>query len=198
MHPVECPYCFSEHDIEALEPSFQRPDAFLRIPADERDHRTIASKDACAIRTADDSERTYFLRVLVPFTVTGLARPVSWGLWVEVSEQHFQRTSDLWDAPSQSDEPPFHGRIANALVGYKDAELIGLVSLSDPDHVPTFHLTSPADHQFVREQRTGVTPERVAEWLVPIYHPERLVQLAIDRKLVENAAARGTRWWKFW
>src|SRR2546423_1759568 len=114
MHSVQCSYCRNAHDIEALEPSFLRPDAFLQLARDKA-VQSRESKDACALRAADDSWRRYFLRVLVPFTVAGLNAPISWGAWVEVSEAQFERVNELWYHPRQSDEPPFMARFANTL-----------------------------------------------------------------------------------
>jgi hypothetical protein len=70
--------------------------------------------------------------------------------------------------------PPFEGRLANSMHGYHDSRLVrGWVTLVDPARIPTFRLREPDDHPLVREQEGGVTPERVTEWLLPIYHPER-------------------------
>ncbi len=208
MHLVRCSYCGTAHDIEALEPSFRRPDAFLQLAGDQA-VQTRESKDACALRAADDSWRRFFLRVLVPFTVAGLDTPISWGAWVEVSEAQFERVSELWDHPSQGDEPPFMARFANATPLYSDTLTItGLVSLSDPSNVPTFHMLAPPDHIFVSEQRTGVSPSRAAEWLIPVYHPEWIVQQRINQLVSQNAekpqtteegrVSRTKRWWQWW
>ena len=171
-----CPYCEELHDLLAFEPSFRMPDAYLAVPPAQREFRTMATKDACAIRDMDDSNRRYFLRVLAPFYVEGLPDPVSWGVWVEVKERDFQRVQELWSAPEQAEEPPFFGTMANKLPAYENTlEITGVVTLTDPTHIPAFNATAPEDHRFVIEQRTGVSTQRVAEWLAPIHHPEALV-----------------------
>ena len=194
---VQCPYCQESHDILALEPSFGRPDAFLEL--NRRDDVQVRdSKDSCAVRSADDSWRRYFLRVLVPFTVLSVEKPVSWGAWVEITEEQHSRVEELWDSPKQSSGPPFTGRFANALHGYQDTlDITGLVSLTDPSNIPTFHMIAPGDNQFVREQQSLVSPQRVAEWLVPIYHGNSLREQGAQENESPVTAA-GKRWWQFW
>ena len=202
---VICPYCSDVHDIEALEPSFRKPEAFLRIPVAQRDFRVMDSKDAVAIRNIGDTERRYFLRVLAPFNVSGLPSPISWGIWVEVTERQWNRVNELWDAPDQNNEPPFVAKIANILPGYVNSEsIIGMVALTDANNIPTFHATAPRDHPFVREQTAGVTPERAAEWMILIYHPESLIQERINDRITEGRvpapeqAPTEKLWWQFW
>jgi hypothetical protein len=173
-----CPRCHQQHDLEALEPSFMRPDAFLKIPLSERALRTIDSKDSCVIHSPKSRENRFFLRVLAPFRMIGLESPISWGIWVEISEQAFVRAEELWDNPHQSKEPPFRGNVANELPGYDDAlKVSGQVTLTDPMNIPKFQAMEPSTHPFVLDQRFGVSPNRAAEWIIPIYHPETLREM---------------------
>ena len=195
---VECSYCRKQHDLEALEPSFRRPDAFLAL-AQQDGIQVREAKDACAVRAADDSWRRYFVRVLVPFAVERLVAPISWGAWVEVSAEQFERVDDLWDDPSQGDRPPFTARFANAVASYPDTlEITGVVSLTDPVHVPTFHMVTPPDHPFVTEQHNGVPISRAAEWMVPIYHPESVIRQRIRDLTPRHSESARKQWWQFW
>src|SRR5947207_11680990 len=127
-----CPWCEEPHDLLALEPSFRMPDAYLAVPQAQREFRTITTKDACAIRDMDDSNRRYFLRVLAPFYVQALPEPISWGVWVEVKERDFKRVQELWNAPEQAEEPPFFGTIANKLLLYENSlDVTGIITLTD-------------------------------------------------------------------
>ena len=177
-----CPYCSELHDLLAVEPSFRMPDAYLAIPQAERAVRTLATKDACAVQDMDKNAGRFFLRVLAPFFIKHRPEPISWGVWVEVQQRDFERVQDLWDAPQQAEEPPFFGRIANELPGYDNSlDITGIVTLTDPTHVPAFNATAPENHPFVREQRSGVTKQRVAEWMVPLYHPDVLAAKSRSR-----------------
>ena len=170
---ARCPHCGGEHDLDALEPSLKRPDAYLAVPPAERDFRIMGSADACAVRTADDRERRYFLRVLLPFTVIGHELPYSWGVWVEVSEADYHRSHELWDDPDQGNTPPFPGRLASGLHCYRNTlGLPGLASRTGPKHVPHFHFIQGVDHPLAAAQRTAVPAEVAILWILPIYHPE--------------------------
>jgi hypothetical protein len=171
MNRVVCPTCGEEHDLSEMEPSYRWPDAYVAIPTDERASRTRARKDDCRIRDSGGANTQYFLRVLVPVEVRGESEPCCWGLWVEVDETAFARTSELWEDPAQEREPAFAARLANNIKGYEDTlGLPGLVQLTGPSSVPTFTLATSVQHPFAAEQREGVYPERVLEWLSRLYH----------------------------
>jgi hypothetical protein len=149
-----------------MEPSYRWPEAYLAVPIEERHFRTIGGKDDCRVRDADDSHRRYFLRALLPIPIRGQLERCSWGIWVEVEEAAFGRVRELWDAADQQSEPPFAGELANALKGYDDTlGLPGSLSLTGPTTAPQFVLADHAGHPLAIEQREGVYPERVVEWL---------------------------------
>jgi len=161
-----CATCGEEHDLNDLEPSYNRPDAYFDVPAAEREHLTSFGSSSGRIRDAEDVERRHFLRVLMPIPVRGEEQPCSWGVWVEVSGWAWNRTKELWDAPDQHEEPAFPGVLANTLKGYEGTiGLSGMVQLTGPETVPDFILDPDVDHAIAREQREGVYLERVYEWL---------------------------------
>jgi len=166
MDRQTCPRCGAEHDLSGMEPSYARPDAYVAVPKTERAFRTSGGKDACRVRDAADSRRQFFLRVLLPVPVRGEDDACSWGVWVEVDEAAFARTDQLWDDPAQANEPPFPATLANSLKGYEDTlGLRGSVQLTGPTSVPVFTLARSVEHLIATEQREGVYPERVVEWL---------------------------------
>jgi hypothetical protein len=161
-----CPTCGTEHDLSDMEPSYARPDAYLAVPKTERASRTSGGKDACRVRDAADRTRQYFLRVLLPVAVRGEGHSCCWGVWVEVDEASFARADKLWDDPKQATETPFAATLANKLKGYQGTlGLPGSVQLTGPTSVPSFSLAASVDHPLATEQRDGVYPERVLEWL---------------------------------
>lgn len=102
----------------------------------------------------------------MPVPVRGEEHACSWGVWVEVSARAWNRTRELWDAPDQHEEPPFPGVLANSLDGYEGTlGLPGKVRLTGPTTVPEFRFDAEVEHPIAREQREGVYPERVYEWL---------------------------------
>ena len=166
MDRQTCPRCGVEHDLSDMEPSYSRPDAYLAVPPTERASRTSVGKDACLVRDAADTKRQYFLRVLLPMMVRGEDRACCWGVWVEVEEAAYARVEALWKDAAQSNEPPFLGALANSLKGYEGTMgLPGSIQLTGPTSVPVFTLAESVQHPLATEQREGVHPERVVEWL---------------------------------
>jgi hypothetical protein len=172
MARVRCATCGAEHDLSEMEPRFGWPHAYAEVPPEERERRTKLGADWCRIRDAAGTEWRYFLRALLPMPVRGAAEACSWGVWVEVSADVYGRVSELWDAEGQEREPPFRATLANRAPDYPDTlGLPGTLQLTGLASVPRFTLDPHLDHPLAREQREGVYPERVLEWLAPRLHP---------------------------
>jgi hypothetical protein len=168
---VRCSSCGDEHDLSEMEPSYDRPDAFFGVPPEERERRTLFGGGEGRIRDDDDQDRRHFLRALLRMRVRGEARDCAWGIWVEIDAESWRRTTDRWDDPDQADEAPFAAQLANALRGYEGTlGLPGRVRLTGAESTPDFVLDAGLDHPLGREQREGVYPERVIEWLVAHLH----------------------------
>jgi hypothetical protein len=171
VEKVRCATCGEEHELLAMEPSYAWPDAYYEVPKKQRKYLTNFSKDDGRIRNADDTERRHFLRVLLSVPIHGEEHDVAWGLWVEVSDADWERAYDLWDDPKQGDEPPFPARLANALRGYEGTVgLPGRVRLTSPTTAPLFEFDPEVDHPLAREQRAGVSRDRVVEWISAHHH----------------------------
>jgi hypothetical protein len=168
---VRCSRCGEEHDIFSIEPRYGRPDAYLRVPPDERDSRTRCGDDWCRVRDRAESQEQFFLRVTLPVEIIGEGRKLHWGVWVEVTSPVYQRIMDLWDDTSQSAEPPLPGTLANDLPDYPPTiGLPGSIHLTGPSTAPSFLLEKELDHSLAREQREGVYPERALEWVSRFMH----------------------------
>src|SRR5438067_1900801 len=167
---LRCAKCGVLHDIATLEPSLIRPDAYLAVPPAERGQRTHASSDFCVVRDHADARR-WFVRVLVPVPVRGLARPCCWGIWCEVSAADYAKIMLLWNDPDQCRHAPFPATLANDIDGYPPTSALpGALRFVDPNQIPRFEFAPEAHHPFVDEVRHGVAPERVLEWLAPYLH----------------------------
>jgi hypothetical protein len=168
---IRCSQCGEEHDVFAIEPRYARPDAFVRIPPEERDSRTHAGDDWCRLRDASGQNQQWFLRVTLPFEVRGEGRLLNWGVWVEVSETVYARVMELWEEENQASEPPLPAAMANELPGYPSTlGLQGTMRLQGRNTAPRFILQPELHHPLAAEQRSGIYPERALEWVSPFIH----------------------------
>lgn len=165
MTLVRCPKCGSEHDLWESEVGFDLPDDVFSLPHAERQQRSRATPDLCVL----DATR-HFIRVVLPIPVRGEGRDFGWGVWAEVSSASYDRYRQLWDSPSQGQEPAFSGHLANALPSCGAALGLPLfVQLTSPKERPTVHVME-VDHPLAQAQRDGVYPERALEWLSKYLH----------------------------
>ncbi len=152
------------HPIGAIELCFGLPDDLATIPPKKREGRTYVGADACAIWGNDDASHRYFMRGLLPLQVQEWSAPYSLGVWLEVSQDAYQRICALWTAPDQANEPPFSATLANAVPFHESTTgLPGILSLTGPTTRPKFQL-SPSANSLYLEQKDGVSAHRAVEY----------------------------------
>lgn len=167
----QCATCGSQHDASELEPSFQAPSAYWRVPAEERDDRTLLKRERCWIRDAAGTQRRFFLRVVMPIPVRGEERPCYWGVWVEIDRAVGQRIDDLWDDPDQDKEPLLPATLANEAPEFPGSEgLPGFLQLIDERTRPHFMIASTVQHRLQHAQMDGVPVEDTIGWVVARVH----------------------------
>jgi len=158
----QCRICGQEHEF--LDPTFRRPEAYVRLDSRTRNEDARADDNLCLIELPGEPPR-YFVRGVLPVSVPERPEGLMWGLWAEVSEAAFRRVLELWSAPDQSSEPPFDAELANVIPSYVDT--LGLpmrVYLTGPTTRPRFEFDATAHHPFVEECRLGVNAHRASEW----------------------------------
>lgn len=160
-----CAVCGSEHELDAMEPAFSRPDAFMRLSETERNSNARASNDLCEIALPQFMKRQ-FVRATLPVHVEARDHEFRWGLWVELAETDFNRILDLWDDDQQAGEPPMQAQIANRIPGYPDTNGVRVtLRLKGPTTRPEISIPDSADHRFLHECRKGVGAHQAALWL---------------------------------
>ena len=171
MDRVRCVTCGEEHDLNEIEPSFDRPDAYFDVPIADRARRTFNEPALCVLWEISDQPRRHFLRVVLPIPIRGESRNYCWGVWVEVAEQHFALAHDHAADLEQGSLPPFLGSLANTLPDMPETlGLSGQVHLIGPGVFPEFHLAASTNHPLAQEQAEGVQIERVLEWAARAAH----------------------------
>lgn len=112
--------------------------------------------------TDDAGEPAYFIRGILTIPVSDAEDDFRYGVWSSLSAPSFERVVEHWDHPARMDEPYF-GWFSNTLPGYPDTLNLPLTVITqDPELRPEFVLHD-GDHPLIREQREGITLERVRE-----------------------------------
>jgi hypothetical protein len=151
-----CPCCQQQFFRLPLAYAFAEPDAWRAIPAEERSQRGVIGTDSCTF----DGRHFIRGRIVIPVAGTG---DFVWGIWAEVSKEHFARFGSLWDVKVREHEPPMPGILANEIQLYPSA--LGLkcsIRMQNDRRRPSFVIEAD-DHPLAVEQRAGITLERVTE-----------------------------------
>jgi hypothetical protein len=158
----KCAFCGIEHQV--IDPTFRRPEAFVRLDAATRDAYGKADDDLCRIALPATPSR-HFIRGTLPVVVTDRPEELWWGIWAEVSEETFERVLDLWLDPDQAGEAPFDGECANVIPTYPDTLGLRLtVRLTGPSSRPQFRFASGVSHPFVQECESGIDSHKADQW----------------------------------
>lgn len=154
-----CAVCGSEHDPEALELGYRRPDAVLELDEATRAASVFENDDLCVI-----DARRFFVRSTLPLPLTGSNDRYQIGVWVEVSPADFDRIGKLWTDPAQAVEPPMSATLANEVRHHPHS--LGqalLLQLMGPTTRPQVFVLDPT-FSLGSEQRHGITSHRASEY----------------------------------
>jgi hypothetical protein len=135
------------------------------IAPPEREARAEISSDQCII----DGERYFVLGSLEIPVVDGNG-PFSWGVWTSLSEQSFERMSELWEIEGREAEPPYFGWLSTSLPGYPDTLNLKVHVHTSPIGLRPLIELEPTDHPLAVEQRNGITMSRVKEIVESLIH----------------------------
>jgi hypothetical protein len=174
MKRVPCRDCGEEHDLEDLEPSYGLPDEVFALSEAERAQRVEHGRNFCELRGEGSEHSRWFLRTLVAFSVEDRDDAVRWGIWVELTAAAFNEIQELWEDSTQLSRGPWSATLANAAATYPSTlGLTGLVRFTDLKRVPEFSPSPEQEHLFVEEWKSGVSEQRVLEWLHDRIHDRR-------------------------
>ena len=153
-----CHTCGEEHEGLPLDWAFDRPTYWDggRGPDDG------LSSDLCTW-TDDDGTLNYFIRGVLHVPIRGGDETLRYGVWSSLSEQSLGRVLELWDDPRRVHEPPYFGWLANSLPGYPQTLNLSVDVVTAELELPPAIVLHDGDHPLAREQRHGITMERVRE-----------------------------------
>ena len=172
MPQISCSICGEPHDLGNIDPAFTRPEAYVQIPPDQRGTRANHGDEGCIVVSEDGSTLTYYVRAVLYVPIRGEAKPIGWGLWVEVDHATYMTVGDHLQDLHQSSLGPFPATLANRLPHYPETlGLPGTVQPTGPTTRPTFRFSPLSTHPFAKEALNGVLPERALEWRLWSIHP---------------------------
>ena len=148
-------------------PSFgaDAPLTFYQVPEMHRAKRCDLGSDDCVI----DGEH-FFVRGCLEIPVLGEVDPLTWGVWVSLSKASHLQWVESFDLEHRSHIGPFFGWLNARLGPYPDTmNLKTRVHLRDGGIRPLLEL-EPTEHPLAREQREGISAERVAELFSAVVH----------------------------
>lgn len=161
----DCSVCGQHHDILPLSFSVKAPDAAIAIAAAELEQRVLITADQCVI-----DGRDFYLRGRIPVPIHGLEEPFIWGVWAEVSPQNFTRTNEMWRTEGRENDPPFDGWLASELFPYDNTLNLKLRVQTQPVGRRPHYTVLEQEHALAREQREGISMERVIQIAEMILH----------------------------
>jgi hypothetical protein len=161
----DCSVCGLHHDVLPLSYSVKAPLAALRVAPEDVDRRVVITPDQCVIDGKD-----FYLRGRIPVPVEGLEEPFIWGVWAEVGPRDFLRTNELWSTAGRELEPAFKGYLDSELFIFGDTiNLEVMVQTQVVGRRPHFTVID-SEHALARDQRDGMSMERVVEIAEMILH----------------------------
>ena len=118
MRGFHCKSCGEFHDHLPQSFGVEAPAYYYSVPETERESRCQLSSDQCIV----DSEH-FFIVGNLDLPIIGTRDVFRWSIWVSLSEEHFNRASELWDSRGRESEPPYFGWVSTSLPGYTEPTL---------------------------------------------------------------------------
>ena len=152
--------CCGRTVTELPDLAFAAPAHYDQIPEPERAGRATLGPDFCVLDAED-----YFIRVVLPIPLLGTDRTFMWGVWTTLSEANFQRYVETFNDRDQSKLGGMFGWLSNRVPHYPETlSLQTTVWPQDGNQRPHLWINKAhADHPLFREQREGMSPERLGE-----------------------------------
>jgi hypothetical protein len=135
------------------------------VPAAERDARVSLTDDGCTI-----DDREFYVKGLLEIAVRETDHAFTWGVWLSLSEQSFERYCVLFKDERRAAGESFFGWLCNRLPGYPDTLLLRTrLHVREYPNRPWVQL-EPTDHPLAVDQREGISAERAAAMTEQLLH----------------------------
>jgi hypothetical protein len=163
-----CTNCRQFHAGLPLSYAADSPDSYAFLKEPERAQRAVLGSDQCII-----DEEAYFLRGLIEIPIIGFEDKFLWGVWARVWKKDFDEISDHWETQGRESRiGPYNARLNNALSEYPNTfNLKCTIRIQPVGSRPLFFIDEP-DHPLAREQREGISLERIQQIASHLMHKE--------------------------
>ncbi len=163
----DCRVCGLHHETLPLSFSIKAPLAAMQIAPGQVERRVVMNADQCVVDGI-----SFFLRGRVVVPVHGMEEPFIWGVWAEVGPKDFLWTQKMWKVEGRERELPFRGWLDTELALFGSTlNLEVRVQTQLVGRRPHFTVVSE-EHALGREQRAGMTLERVREIAETLLHAD--------------------------
>ena len=85
-----------------------------------------------AARTVYHWRREFLRPRFLEVPIIGASEFFSWGVWVSLSEEDFERMSEMWEVAGRESEPAYHGSMATDLPFYPDTASLNVALHTRP------------------------------------------------------------------
>jgi hypothetical protein len=153
-----CGVCGELHEGPPLSYGFGAPLAYYGVSKWWRWYRCFLTTDTCRI-----DEKHFFILGNLRLPIVGLEKSFSWTAWVSLSKENFERALSLWETPGREKERPYFGWLSNSIPGYPATMNLKTQVHTQPVGTRPEIELEPTEHHLAREQRDGISWERVKE-----------------------------------
>ncbi len=150
-----CSCCGKVHEGA---PSFSYPAPYQYQCLNEDDKNSIAklSDDLCRIEHDDQAD--HFIRVVVEVPIQDCIEPFTWGVWVSVSEENFNKYVENFSSESYSDE--YFGWFCNNLPYYDETLSLKTYAIVQSGCQRPKLDIEPGDHELTTDFQSGISWEK--------------------------------------
>jgi hypothetical protein len=172
-HDIEgfvCGTCGERHTGLPLAFSVPTPLHYEEVPAWLRWYRCRSLGDPREPEFWIIDEKHFYLRGQLEVPITDTDGVFSWGVWVSVSTNSFERMLEIWDTPGSETERPIFGWLAVVLPLYPDTLNLKTSVHTRPVGRRPFVELEHTGHSLALEQRNGITMSRATDIATSLLH----------------------------
>ncbi|MFC5527961.1 DUF2199 domain-containing protein [Cohnella yongneupensis] len=125
---------------------------------DEDQEKCEIDNDICVIESRD-----YFIRGHLEIPIIGSEDVFIWSVWSSLSKNNFDRTMELWGSEDRNQEPSYFGWSSTQLPLYPDTLNLKCEVYTREVGLCPIIVLEESDHPLSKEQKNGITKERVYE-----------------------------------